>query len=248
MTYTLMIVEDELLERQALQSIISNKFEMINIIGEADNGRKAIELAKNLKPDIILLDIGIPDINGLEAQKIIIQFLPQVQTIILTAYSDFTHAQQAVSIRVNDYLLKPIRTPILIESIHKAIENIPKKDENNHKNVILKMSNNNLIQQAINLIEGNYNKEIQLNWLANEIHLNPQYFSRLFKKEVGISFSEFLTLYRIEKAKTLLMESDFPIYRIANEVGFSDASYFCKVFGKHTDTSPNSYRRIPNPI
>lgn len=246
MTYRIMIVEDELLERQALRTIISKNFQSIEVVAEAENGKQAIDFAKKYKPDMLLLDIGIPEMNGLVAQKRIIEIIPNIQTIIITAYSSFTYAQEAVSSHVNDYLLKPVRPSILVESINKALTNITKRKRISYDMSPEDNPDNPIIRKVIALIEENYMKDIRLDWIADIVHLNPQYLSRLFKRVINISFSEYLTLFRLEKGKDLLLTSNYPIYRIANEIGFSDASYFCKVFAQYNNMSPNKYRTNPN--
>ncbi|NBJ68036.1 MULTISPECIES: response regulator [Clostridia] len=242
MTYKIMIVEDESLERKALKTIISRNFQTIDIIAEAENGNQAIEFAKIYKPDMMLLDIGIPEMNGLAVQKNIIKFLPSIQTIIITAYSSFTYAQEAISSHVNDYLLKPVRPSTLVNSIHNALMNIGEKKCIPCDIFPEQLPENPIIQQAIALIKKNYMKDIRLDWIADNVHLNPQYLSRLFKRTMNASYSEFLTSIRLEKAIDLLLNSDYPIYRIANEVGFSDASYFCKVFVHYKKMSPHKFR------
>lgn len=240
MTFKLMIVEDELLERQALRKIISRNFQSIKIVAEAENGQQAIEFAKKYEPDIMLLDIGIPEINGLTAQKEIVKFLPFIQTIIISAYSDFTYAQKAISMHVKEYLLKPVRPGTIVDSITRVLNDLKKPTV--YEQLPKRVDNNSVINQAIQIIEQSYMKNIRLDYIANQVHVNPQYLSRLFKQETNFNYSEYLTLFRLEKAMELLLNTDYPIFRIAQEVGFSDASYFCKVFSKHKNISPNKFR------
>ncbi|SHK00879.1 two-component system, response regulator YesN [Geosporobacter subterraneus DSM 17957] len=105
---------------------------------------------------------------------------------------------------------------------------------------------NNLkqIKQAKRYIEENYMKNITLEDLGAHIGFNPSYFSSLFKRETGISFVEYLSKIRIEKAKELLRESDLRIQDVCLMVGYSDAKYFTKSFIKHTGLKPNEYRKI----
>src|SRR5690348_13074547 len=98
--YTLMIIEDEPMEREALHRIISKEFkDQIRILDDAKNGIEAIKKAQQNKPDIILMDIRLPGKNGLEVQEEVISLLPNVQTIIQTAYSDFNYAQKALKLK-----------------------------------------------------------------------------------------------------------------------------------------------------
>lgn len=243
--YKLMIVEDEPLERMALRKIVQREFYSINIVEDAKNGSEGITKAKLYHPDIILMDIRMPKTNGIEAQKKIIKFHPNVKSIILTAYSDFNYAQQAIKYGVIDYLLKPSKPDDLKKAINKAIESIQKTTSftNQHENEKTGLSGQHILQNALRFIENNITKELRLHEIAELVHLNPQYFSRLFKKEIGLTFTEYVTNLRIEKAKRLLLDSDMPIYRIATELGFSDAAYFSKVFLKCENQSPLEYRK-----
>lgn len=248
MSQRLMIVEDEALEAQALKTIISKEFPGIDIVGHAVSGQEAIMIAKDKVPEIILMDIGIPEIDGLTAQREIISFLPNVQTIVLTAYSDFHHAQSAISSGVVEYLLKPARKEIIVAAIGKVMYGLEQDSSSNITVDLQVTSTDERINKAISFIKNNYMSDIQVNQLAKLLFLNPQYFSRLFKKEMNISFSEFLILYRIDKAKRLLTTTDLPIYSIAAQTGFTDASYFCKKFNQYVGKTPLNYRRTTKKV
>lgn len=244
MTYKLLIVEDESFEKEALKKIIEKEYQQITIVGTATSGIEAVTLAKQLKPDIILMDIGLPELDGLSAQKKIITVLPDVKTIILTAYSDFQHAQEAITSKVVDYLVKPVRTKDLKQSINKILITPIKQSEEttNVTTLDTSMNQNEIITKALHYVENHYTENIQLSSLAESLYLNPQYFSRLFKKELNMNFSEFLTLYRLEISKNLLRQTQLPIYAVASQSGFTDSAYYCKTFKKFFGISPLKYR------
>ncbi|MDO5010188.1 MAG: AraC family transcriptional regulator, partial [Intestinibacter bartlettii] len=98
-------------------------------------------------------------------------------------------------------------------------------------------------QKCISYINEHYNENINLETVANIVHLNPSYFSSIFKKEVGVSFSNYLNKIRIEQSKLLLKNTDSSIVEIALEVGFEDQSYFSKVFKNLTKMTPKQYRQ-----
>ncbi|MBX4269697.1 response regulator transcription factor [Clostridium estertheticum] len=236
--HNLLIVEDENIERRALRYIIEDKLSCINICGEAKSGLEAIEMAKTSTPDIILMDVEMPELSGLEAQKEIIKFLPDVHTIILSAYDDFTFTQSAIRIKVIDYLLKPIRPNDLIESINRSISLINTQNDR----VISDSQDDTLIKEAMHYIDEHYNTYISLQSIAAYVHLNPQYFSRYFKSKIGINFINYLSSFRVIKAKDLLLNTDKNITEISQNVGYVDSSYFSKVFLKSVGMSPNHFR------
>lgn len=241
--YKLMIVEDEPLERLALRKIILKLFYNITIVEDAKNGTEAVEKAKMLRPDIILMDIRMPETTGLEAQERIIKVLPNVRTIILTAYSEFDYAQKAIKYGVIDYLLKPVRPDDLKKSIDYAIEsltiNTPVRAQNKNDDIM----NKDILEKVLNYIEQYYCSELTLHTVAEFVHLNPQYLSRYFKNKMGVTFTEFVAKLRIEKAKQLFLKTNYPIHRIATELGFSDPAYFNKVFKKYEKQSPYKYKQ-----
>lgn len=236
--YNILIAEDESLERRALKHIISRNLNQVNICGEAKNGLEAIDMAKVSNPDIILMNIDMPKLNGLEVQKEILKFLPNVMTIILASFDDFVFTQTAIRLKVIDYLLMPVKPKELIESIKRGISivNLQKNQETD------KECDNTLIQEAIKFIDDNFDQDISLEAAAAFVHLNPQYFCRYFKSQTGINFTEYLSSLRIKKAKEMLIDTNKNITEISMSVGYADSSYFGKVFLRLAGMTPNKFR------
>lgn len=241
MMYKLMIAEDEVLERKALKLIIEKNFNNISVIEEATDGENAIEIAKINKPDIILMDVKMPVKNGLEAQEKIYEFLPNVKTIILTAYDYFKYAQLALRLHTFDYLLKPVKPTELVECLNKLIVSI-KADDCNKNKISINNPEDTIIDKAIKYIKSNYSTDINLETVASYVHLNPQYFSRYFKCKVGINFIDYVSKVRIDMAKFLLINTEDNISYISLKVGYIDAAYFSKVFMKFEGISPHKFR------
>ncbi|QCX33184.1 helix-turn-helix transcriptional regulator [Caloramator sp. E03] len=107
-----------------------------------------------------------------------------------------------------------------------------------------KAQENKPIRVAKQYISKNYKKDITLEDIANEVHLNPVYFSVMFKKEVGMNFSEYLINYRIDIAKELLKNKNYNICQIADMVGYKDSKYFSKLFTKVVGIKPLEYRKL----
>lgn len=102
---------------------------------------------------------------------------------------------------------------------------------------------NNHIQRALMYIEDHYNQSITIDNIGQHLEINSTYFSHLFKKEMGISFIDYLQKYRITVSKRLLIESNYKIYKIAEMVGFTDDKYFYKIFRKTEGVTPSVYRK-----
>ena len=108
---------------------------------------------------------------------------------------------------------------------------------------ISESKNASIIQKAISFINENYMRHISLDSVADHVHLNPSYFSTLFKKELDLNFSSYLNKTRIEQAKLLLKNSDLSILEIALSTGFEEQSYFTKVFKAVTKLTPKEYKQ-----
>lgn len=119
--YNVLIADDEFLARKLIQEYVQ-KIESLNLVDCCSDGLKAMEILKNEKIDILLLDIQMPDLTGLELLKTIEN---QPATILTTAYSEY--AVDAFELGVVDYLLKPFDFPRFLQAINKAIDTRPKE-------------------------------------------------------------------------------------------------------------------------
>ncbi|WP_099159680.1 response regulator [Virgibacillus ndiopensis] len=140
-----LIAEDELLERKAMKKFIEDNFTEITVVGEAPNGRKAIELAGAHEPDIIFMDIKMPGINGLEAIEEIIRINPATKFILVSAYDSFDYAKQAMKFGIKEYILKPGKK----EEIVKAIMRVQKEIVVEKKQRAEKFQSNQLIKEHL---------------------------------------------------------------------------------------------------
>ncbi|HER2177857.1 TPA: helix-turn-helix transcriptional regulator, partial [Streptococcus pyogenes] len=98
------------------------------------------------------------------------------------------------------------------------------------------------ISEAVAYVEAHLSEHVTLREIADMLHLNSSYFSVLFKEQIGINFSEFLTRTRIQRAKEMLVQTALPISEIAEQVGYQTDKYFIKVFKSLEGLSPSKYR------
>ena len=103
---------------------------------------------------------------------------------------------------------------------------------------------NQVVLNTIKFIRDNYKEALDLNIIANEVNVSRTYLSALFKQKTGTNLTEYLTSFRIEKAKDLIHSSDARVYEIAAAVGIPDTKYFCKLFKKYTGFTPTKYKTI----
>ncbi|SNR96757.1 Two-component response regulator, YesN/AraC family, consists of REC and AraC-type DNA-binding domains [Anaerovirgula multivorans] len=178
----LMIIEDEMIERKALKFLINKYYkDKIQVCGEASNGNQAIEKALNLRPDIVMADIRIPGITGLEASHLIKTRLPNTEILILTAYDDFEYAKKAIHIGINDYLLKPVSDEEFCGAMDKIIEKVNVKKENVEKERSLRKQINQLMpllekEMILKLILGEDLSANQLEEYKNIFNVKSNHF------------------------------------------------------------------------
>lgn len=135
--YKILIVDDEALARYALRVLITRNFPNLEIVGEAESGNQAIELANKLKPHIIIMDVKMPGINGIDASNKILDLYPEMRILILTAYDSFNYVQKALNIGVKGYVLKPLKKDEIVNKIQEIIVNIQTSEQKNDQSTYI---------------------------------------------------------------------------------------------------------------
>ncbi|MEX2414524.1 MAG: response regulator [Paenibacillaceae bacterium] len=119
----ILIVDDEQVERDGLEAILKSQFNQHEFM-QAENGRRAIELANEWLPDLVLMDIRMPGINGLEAIETISAAHPQMKFVMITAFDTFDYARKALRLKVKDYILKPSKADVIIDKVNEILREI----------------------------------------------------------------------------------------------------------------------------
>ena len=249
-----LLVDDEKLERILIRKGFAWEEQGFDIVGEAESAIDALEIMRSTPIDLVITDINMPNITGLELSERIVEEFPTCYIVIITGYRDFEYARKAVKLQVEDYLLKPINVREIEKVASHIKEKIEKRKQQQMELERLKKSaspeeiqvakqGNGLVEAAIDLIEKNYsNSELNLKYIAETIHTSESYLSRLFKKEVGVSLNDYMNQKRIRESLKLLRETDYRGYEIAERVGFNDAHYFSRCFKKYTGESVQDFR------
>lgn len=174
--YKLMVVDDEFMARDVLKTVIEENFSQIDVVCEASNGKQAIELYRQYKPDIILMDIRIPGINGIEASRKILEEDQDTVILIITAYDEFSYIQQALDLGIKGYILKPIKDEEVAEKINKSLKYINESRTSSDVNKRFEKTVSfikPLIQKEIvaSIITGNFDSE-EVKAYAGFLHEN----------------------------------------------------------------------------
>lgn len=250
----LLLVEDEEKIRKGIKNVIDWEALGINIYGEASNGYEALKLVSCETPDIILTDIKMPIMDGLQLIEELKKEAPGIKSIIMSGYDDFNYIQRAIRLGVSDYLLKPSGAQEIQDTIEKVkkqlieerereiyLQNLTKRFKE-LSNVHSHKSISKILKDAVKFIEDNYYKDLNRKTVAEKVFITPSYLSFLFKKEMNISFIDYLHYIRIQRACELLKDVRYKTYDVAARVGYSDEKYFFQVFKKYKGMTPMQYR------
>lgn len=259
----LLIADDEKLEREALAELVQRRFEREVVLEVAENGRKAADTAVLWGADLILMDIEMPGMSGLDAARAVLAQRPSCRVIFVTAYSLFQYAHEALHLGACDYLLKPVDPDELEASVRRAMrqieterkleelaaaqpqpeqteteeeaEDAPEESENSQTALVM--------AHVRRYLEDNYMFDLSLDSVGEILHISPAYLSAQFKKYQKMNFLDCLTELRINAAKELLADPFRSSAEVASMVGYEDASYFARAFKKRTGMTPTQYRR-----
>lgn len=240
-----LIIEDEKLTRDFLTKLIPVINPQFQILGSVNNGKEALHLLENLNVDLVITDICMPQMNGIQISALIKEKYPSVSVIFISGYSEFEFAQQALRNGVFEYLLKPINNDELAQTLDRVSKVIgssrPKNDISTKPETIL--SDKKVINLAVEYISQNYSRQISLADTAAYCGVSPSYLSSLFHSEMGESYTEHLTRLRMEEAARCLERMPkMYISQIAESVGYASEKHFFKVFKKYFKMTPSEYR------
>ena len=258
--YKILIADDEPIERQVVCKKIRGVFGEEAEVLMAANGLEAVEIFNEKGCDIVILDIAMPGMNGIDAGTIIRKESPLCPIIFLTAYDDFGYAKKAIEIKALEYLLKPTTDEDLFATIEEAFSicdanRAKEKDalteevnragaqdfeEENVKPDQAKASA--MVKAVRKYLEEHYKEDISLQDVADVLGYSDVYFCKLFKQSFGKSFIVYLNEMRIAKAKEALANPFVNIKDVASEAGYREQNYFARVFKRMTGQTPTEYR------
>lgn len=380
----ILIVDDEPMVRQSMARVIRQMDESYRV-REAEDGEEAIRLLQCEEEDMIIADIRMPVVDGLQLTDYVRKKFPQTEVILLTGYAEFEYAVKALRYGVSDYLLKPIAKEVLIKMVRKveqkkrlreseeriqklradnvlekrvqdllygielphydkellpdfqlihlftvtsedeeqwecsvrfAIQNVFKEALaeagtsvgilENHRVTFVRFLEDNqlrteliektirtledlfhirlrvgdggysrklsdiglmylrslnelglweqenvqandvthpLIRTSLQMMQSGFAQDITLKMIADQLYVNPNYLSSLFKKETGLTFSQHMIRIRMEEAMRLLKQTTLKIYEICHQIGYADQAHFSRMFKSITGLTPNEYRQ-----
>ena len=236
-----LLVDDEIMIREGFKQLFDWQAHDCEVVGEAGDGMEALTQIDTLRPDIVIMDINIPIMNGLKVIQLSRIKHPNTAFVIVSGYDDFSFCREALRLQITNYILKPVN----YEEFGTCIDNL--KISLFERRVSSAAEPEKQEERAITgitrYLQEHLAEEISLSVLAEQFHLNPQYISQLFKSEIGVNFLVYLTNIRMEKAKKLLLSTALSIAEVAEQSGYGDYRVFTKVFKKSEGITPSQYRR-----
>lgn len=251
---TILVVDDEPRSRMGFKRILEEWSAGRHRVLDADSGVAALDVLRREQIDLIVSDIRMPEVSGLdlleETERLGLPYKPV--SLLISGYAEFQYAQRALRLGAVNYLLKPVSKAKLIEAVEKALEigedrQRMKRMEKMVDPVLLELdeqrpTGNEAVNRAVRYIEEHLAEPFSLADVARHIPVNPSYLSVLFKEQMNVTFSEYVTRVRMQKAKELLLSTSLPVGEIAERVGYRTAKYFIRQFKEYTGTSPGQYR------
>ena len=238
---SVLLVDDEIMIREGFKRLFDWAAHGCEVVDEAADGMEALAKIDSLHPDIVIMDINIPIMNGLKVIQTARIKHPQTAFVIVSGYDDFAFCQQALRLQITDYILKPVNYEefgTCIDNLKISLfeEKVSASPEPEHQD-------ERTITSITRYLQEHLAEEVSLSVLAEYFHLNAQYISQLFKNEIGVGFLTYLTNIRMEKARKLLLSTSLSVAEVAEQSGYGDYRVFTKVFKKAEGITPSQYRR-----
>lgn len=253
---SILIVDDEPRSREGMKRILDAWADGTIEILSAEDGTSALELLAEREIHLVITDIRMPEMNGLHMVRELKDTLQhQPVVMICSGYSEFDYAQEAITLGIVNYLLKPVKKQKLIEAVEQALE---VEERRRRAGLMEKIVDEKLIptrqegqpglpsspvQEAIDYVEKHIHLPLSLREVADHVHLNASYFSVLFKEKTGLTYSEYVTRSRLQAAKRLLISTPHSVNDIAEQVGYRTAKYFITLFKTREGITPSQYRK-----
>lgn len=246
--YKILIVEDD----SALRFIYSKKKVWSDcgfcIEDQASNGKDALALIEKKKYDLILTDIQMSFIDGIELLREMRSKNIQSEVVLVSSYDEFEYARQGLVLGATDYILKPAEDNKLKEMLLRVKEKLDSKQEIAKevkaaaKSLEIAVPEEGMPHNICRYFSDNSDRIITLEEMSESFGFSKDYFGKLFKSHMGVSFNSFYSAVKIEKAKSLLKTGNYKNYEISDMLGYSTVDYFSKIFKEMTGVTPTQYK------
>ena len=264
---SVLIADDEPIIRERLLYCVEWGEIGFEVCAVAENGNQALDMIRDKQPDVALLDINMPGLNGLSVAETVCLEYPSLYLVFITGYASFEYAHRAICANACNYLLKPIQKEELADTLCAIKDRIRKSqretrtatDINSLKDRMrediheyaLQMKKqsggiqSDVVRKAIRYIHEFYtDSQLNLTKLAQNVHVSPAYLSCIFTREAGITLNAYIQEKRMMEAARKIIHEGQNVMSTATDVGYNDPYYFSRCFKKYFGISPS---QIQNP-
>lgn len=249
--YKVIVIDDETLVRRGI--VMETDWQALDcmVVAEADNGIEGLEAIRKYHPDLLICDIRMPKMDGIEMLKELRAEGNDVSVIFLTAYSEFSYAQSALKLLASDYLLKPFGDGELEQAVSNALEKrkrTQEKLENSKEEplpelVLNKGDKSKYVMAAVDYISAHYgDPELCVAQIAEHLGISEGHLSHTFKRETDYTVAAYITRVRMRTAMKLLNDCRNKVYEVAEQVGYRDVAHFSSSFKRIVGVTPSEYQ------
>jgi two-component system response regulator YesN len=249
--YKVIVIDDEMLVRRGI--VMETDWQVLNcvVVAEAGNGIEGLEAVRKYHPDLLICDIRMPKMDGIEMLKELRAEGNDVSVIFLTAYSEFSYAQSALKLLASDYLLKPFGDGELEQAVNNALEKRKRtqeklensKDEPLPELVLNKGDKSKYVMAAVDYISVHYgDPELCVAEIAEHLGISEGHLSHTFKRETDYTVAAYITRVRMRTAMKLLNDCRNKVYEVAEQVGYRDVAHFSSSFKRIVGVTPSEYQ------
>ena len=247
-----LVVEDEEMIRKGIVLAVDWAALDCVVVGEASNGAQALEAVERYDPSLIITDLKMPVMDGLEMLRQLRERGNNAFVIILTAYDSFSYAQTALRLGAVDFLLKPFHDGELEQAVTRLKQRMDRAGQGGEKGPaplplpeLKKGDKSKYVLEAMAYIGEHYHEpNIGVAAIAQHLGISEGHLSHTFKKETDYTLLNYLTRYRIHRAMELLRDCRLKVYEVAELVGYRDIAYFSATFKKLVGMSPSEYQDV----
>lgn len=257
--YKLLVVDDENESRNLLCRYFPWNDLGFEIVEQLDNGNLALQYVLNNPVDVVLCDIRMPFLSGIELAKEIFNRKLKIKVVFISAYKEFEYAREALVYGVSDYIVKPSKYNEIFEvfsslkksldSQYSDIENVDSDIKSDDISDELKVNDlkdlsiydSKIISFVKDYVKEHY-KDAKLEDIAEAVHMNSNYLSQFFKQKTGECFSNYLIKIKMHRAAEFLNDIRYKTYEISEMVGYSNTKNFTRTFRNYYGKSPKEYR------
>lgn len=238
---TVLIADDENYMVEYVKRLVDWESYGFDKVMTAGGGSLARDLLVRHRPELLITDIKMPKVTGLDLSRIIEELELDTKVIIMSGYNDFEYAKQAIRYGVSEYLVKPV----LKEDLERTLDRILHRDlasKTESKQKAITGDKATMISYVKSYISENYDKDLSLDTLGALVNLHPVYLSKIFKETAGTNLSGYITEVKMQKAAELLVQTNKKVQEVVEAVGYQKKQHFTKLFKDRFGMTPKEYR------